>query len=490
MPLKSEDVMSVISGLEPAKVLEFFELLSSVPHGSGNTKAVSDLCVEFARKRGLRVLQDASNNVVIFKEATAGYESAPTVILQGHLDMVCAKTADNPIDMAKEPITLVVENGFLRADRTSLGGDNIIAVAMTLAVLDSDELAHPAIEAVFTVDEEVGLLGAAALDTSVLSGRILLNIDSEEEGVFTAGCAGGVRANCSIPVGREKSSGRIYTVKIEGLLGGHSGCDIDKGRGNANQLMIRMLFDAEKLCGLRLIGLEGGKFDNVITLASMARVLVPSDRTEEFEKCIKEYDRIYKNEFKATDPKVSVSFAAEDDGSAEALNSADTRRALTALLALPYGIQVMSAEIKGLVQTSLNPGIMKLENNSMDISFSVRSGVGTQKEMLVTRLRAIIENAGGTVSLHGEYPAWEYRNDSAIKELCVKTWEKLFGKKAVVTATHGGLECGLFSDRIDGLDCISFGPNLFDVHSERERLELASAERLWKFLCELLKNIK
>lgn len=475
---------------KPLSVFRFFEELSSVPHGSGNTRAISDKCVEFAKRRGLLCCRDEFNNVIIYKDGSEGRENEEPVIIQGHLDMVCAKHPDDPTDMSVEPITLVVDGDYLRAENTSLGGDDTIAVAMALAILDSKSLSHPPIEAVFTTDEETGMFGAAGLDASRLRGKRMLNIDSEEEGVFTVGCSGGMRANCEIPVKREKYGDGLvsYTVTVSGLLGGHSGCDIDKERGSSTKLISRFLYKASKLMPLRLIDLQGGEFDNVIPSKTTAMVAVSGIDSDKFEKLSAEYDGIYKHELSVSDPGVTLN-ACKSNGKGDTVTVKDSEKLLTALYIMPQGIQNMSSDIKGLVQTSLNMGIIKLEKDSLKYSFAVRSSVLSQKKELLDRITAITELAGGSVSTHGEYPGWEYKKVSPLRDAALAAYRDVYGGEAVITATHGGLECGLFADKIPGLDCISYGPELHDIHSVNERLGIASVKRIYDMTCRILELI-
>lgn len=482
--------MEFSENCKPLSVFKYFEKLSSVPHGSGNTKAISDICVKFATDRGLKYYQDEYNNVIIYKNGSAGREAEEPVIIQGHLDMVCAKRPDDPKDMSKEPVKLVIDGDYLRADNTSLGGDDTIAVAMALAILDDDSLSHPPIEAVFTTDEETGMFGAAGLDVSNLRGRRMLNVDSEEEGVFTAGCSGGMRANCEIPVKREKYGDGLvsYKVTVSGLLGGHSGCDIDKERGSSTKLISRFLFKASKLLPLRLTELYGGEFDNVIPSKTEAVAAVSKIDAEKFENLAKEYDGIYKHELSVSDPGVSLE-VRRSDVKCDTLSLSDTEKILTALYIMPQGIQHMSSDIKGLVQTSLNMGIIRLEKNSLKYSFAVRSSVLSQKKELLDRITAVTGLAGGSVSTHGEYPGWEYKKISPLRDAALAAYRDVYGGEAVITATHGGLECGLFADKIPGLDCISYGPELHDIHSVSERLGIASVKRVYDLTCRILELI-
>lgn len=481
--------MAVLSGLEPKAVFEYFEKLCAVPHGSHNTRQISDLCVSFARELGLRWRQDEVNNVVIWKEASPGYEGAETVILQGHIDMVCVKTEDCPKDMAREGLDLRTDGEWVWADKTSLGGDNGIAVAMILAILADGSLPHPPLEAVFTVDEEVGMDGAFALDCSDLKGKKLINLDSEEEGVFTVSCAGGVRLDCFLPGEREPlSEGTAYVVTLSGLLGGHSGGDIHRGRASANQVMGRVLYGAMERCpGLQLADIRGGKFDNVICSKNEALVSVPAQQAEDFEAFVKEFDGVLKNEYAGCDDGISLTCqrGALLDG---ALTRKATENILRTLLAIPQGVQAMNVDFPGLVQTSLNLGIMGMGADGLHFSISVRSCIASQKAMMVQRLRAILTLGGGAVSERSDYPGWQYARQSALREDVLAAWKAVSGREGKIEATHGGLECGLFIEKIPGLDAVSMGPELHDVHSVKERLSVPSTKLVYELTRELLKR--
>ncbi len=482
--------MAVLSNLEPKAVFEYFEKLCAVPHGSGNTKIISDLCVGFAKELGLKWRQDALNNVVIWKDGTPGYEDAEPVILQGHMDMVCAKTEQCDKDMAREGLDLATDGEYVWAEETSLGGDNCIAVAMALALLADKTMPHPPLEAVFTVDEEVGMEGAFGLDCSDLKGRQLLNLDSEEEGVFTVSCAGGVRMDCRLPGSRGPLTGETgYAVTISGLQGGHSGADIDKGRASANVLVGRVLYSAmERVPGLRLADVRGGKFDNVICPFNVAEVAVPAGKEAEFEAFIREFDGVLKNEYAGCDEGVTL--VCQRTAVETALSPEDTHRILRTLLVLPQGVQAMNADFPGLVQTSLNLGVMSVEADGLHLTLSIRSCIASQKAMLCQRVRAVIETGGGTVEERSGYPGWQYQRESAMRQRLMEVYRDLNGKDAVIEATHGGLECGLLIEKLPGLDAVSLGPELRDIHSPRERLGVASTERVYRLVCEFLKRSK
>ena len=452
--------MAVLNHLEPQRVFHFFEELCAIPHGSGNTKAVSDWLVDFAKARGLRYVQDQLNNVVIFRDATPGYESAEPVILQGHMDMVCEKEPGCTKDMAAEGLDLVLEGDTVSARGTTLGGDDGIAVAMAMAILDDDSLSHPAIEAIFTVDEETGMYGAEGLDVSVLKGRRMLNMDSEDEGIFTVSCAGGARADCCLPVTRSAFSAPVLELSVNGLVGGHPGA-------------------------LRVISVCGGLKDNAIPTGSVA--LVAADAAAAQAVCA-EMDAAFKKEYRVNDPAITVSVRpAETD--LLPLDESSSRSVVCMLTCLPNGIQAMSADMPGLVQTSLNLGILTTGDDAVHASFSVRSSVATQKQMLIQRLRSLMERLGGSVSTHGEYPGWEYMPQSPLRDLMVQVFTDQYGYAPKVEAIHAGLECGLFSAKLPGLDCVSFGPDLKEIHTFRESMSVASVQRVYAMVVETLKRM-
>ena len=405
--------------------------------------------------------------------------------------MVCAKTEDCAKDMARDGLDVRTDGEWVWADKTSLGGDNGIAVAMILAILSDDTLAHPPIEAVFTVDEEVGMDGAFALDCSDLKGRALLNLDSEEEGVFTVSCAGGVRLDCALDMAQEPLPAGMsgYRVTIAGLKGGHSGMNINDGRGNANCLMARTLYSAmERFRSLRVSELAGGQFDNVICLRNDALIALDSADAAAFEAFIKEFDATLKNEYAGCDDGISLTCEKAEVSSA--VSTVSTTLLLHVLLALPQGVQAMSVDFQGLVQTSLNLGVMHTDEDGVKFTFSVRSSIASQKEMLVQRVRSIVEFAGGTVSERSSYPGWQYDRHSALRARVQEVYHDLTGCEGRIEATHGGLECGLFIEKIPGLDALSMGPELHDVHSVNERLNVASTARVYALVCEILKRSK
>lgn len=482
--------MGVLEGKEPEKVFRFFEEIAAIPHGSGNVKQISDYLVEFAKNRNLKYRQDEKLNVIIWKDGTPGYEDADTVILQGHMDMVAVKTADCDKDMKKEGLELQTDGDFLCAKGTSLGGDNGIAVAYALAVLDSDTIAHPPVEAVFTVDEEIGLLGAAYIDTSDLKGRKLLNMDSEDEGVFTVSCAGGATVECILSYHRAPTNARIIEIKIDGFTGGHSGVEIDKGRANANCIMGRILLNVFQNVGMRIVSVNGGEKDNAIAKISEAAIAVLPETVEKTQEIIERTFAEVKEEYQPTDPNAKIQINVMEEGLCEAISDMATLSVVVSLATMPNGIQRMNPDMPQMVQTSLNLGILRTDEKTVTLSYAVRSSKETEKNFLIEKLRAMTEIFGGEIKVSGAYPGWEYKADSTLRDTAVKAYESLYGKEPVVEGIHAGLECGMFADKIENLDAISFGPSMKDVHTTDEKLSISSTERTWKLLVKILEMLK
>lgn len=495
--------MNILSDLEPKEVFRYFEEICAIPHGSSNTKKISDYLVCFAKEKNFRYIQDAWNNVIIFKEGSKGYENSAPVMLQGHIDMVCEKETDYEIDFLTEGLRLEVKDGIISAEGTTLGGDDGIAAAYMLALLEADTIPHPPLEMVFTVDEEIGMLGAAALDCTSLKSRMMLNLDSEDEGCLLVSCAGGVRVNAHLPYLKTTKTGIPATLTINGLLGGHSGVEIDKGRANANMLLGRTLYQLSKKVHFDLISVNGGLKDNAIPRESVAHLLFYKE--EDFLEALRLFDdleSVYRREYHSSDAGTTLSLEKDSSGagasgtgqqkmqSVSAFHGETTEKIITALVTLPNGVQRMSHDIEGLVQTSLNLGIMETTENEVILSFLVRSNVGTEKEELTDRICCLMEVLGGYVTLSGDYPAWEYQKDSHLREVMVSAFEKQYGRKPVVQALHAGVECGLFAGKLEGLDCVSFGPDIRDIHTPKEHMDAESVRRTWEYLLEILKNLK
>ena len=478
----------VLNGMQPERALYYFEEICKIPHGSKNTKQISDYLVDFAKAHGLRYAQDEVNNVVIYKDGTPGYEHHPIVILQGHMDMVAEKTQDSKINFLTDGLDLRTDGEYIWADGTTLGGDDGIAVAYALAILEADKIPHPPLECIFTVDEEIGMDGAAALDPELIHGRVLINCDSEAEGILTVSCAGGATSGLHLPIKIEKAEGKGIHIYVDGLAGGHSGAEIHKGRANANKLMGALLHQLLKLMPYRLVYVRGGQKDNAIPRYTMAKIIVAENRLEDaladIDKIAAELLRqLPKEETKAKITRETCVCRGR------AMSIASTRKAVGLLNDVPNGVQAWSKDIEGLVQTSLNLGILKTEGTELSMTFSVRSSVNDEKLGLIETLKQVGAKYGAAYDEHGAYPAWEYRKDSPLRDVMIRVFEKLYGHKPVVEAIHAGLECGLFSGKLPGLDCVSFGPDMQDIHTTRERLNIASAARTWKYLLAVLEQL-
>lgn len=476
--------------LQPANVFKYFEEMAAIPHGSRNTKAISDYLVAFAKTHNLEHYQDELNNVVIIKEATAGYEGADPIIIQGHMDMVCEKENDCDIDFEKDGLDLYVDGDFLKARGTTLGGDDGIAVAYALAILDSEELAHPRLEVVITVDEEIGMLGAEGIDLSMLKGHKMLNIDSDVEGHFLTSCAGGMHVETRIPVTFEEANGMLYTISVTGLEGGHSGAEIDKEHGNANIIMGRVLKALNAEVEYGIVSLKGGLKDNAIPRECTADILVNKDDIDAMTAILEQLKPILANEFMASDKDVTIICEAKGEQNAPVLSVASQTKVIFYLRNVPNGVQHMSRIMPGLVETSLNLGIMELKEDCLYMMTSIRSSVSSRKADLADKLEHLIEFLGGEVTVGGDYPAWEYKADSDIRETISSVYKELFHEEPVFEAIHAGLECGILSGKIENLDCVSFGPNNYDIHTPKERLSISSTEKVWKLLVEFLKRCK
>ena len=482
--------MRILEQCYPNRFFYYFEEIAGIPHGSGNTKAISDYLVCFAKEHGLEWYQDDSNNVIIIKEATKGYETASPIIIQGHMDMVCEKEKDVSIDFEKDGLSLYIEDDFVRAKGTTLGGDDGIAVCFALALLESNEISHPRLEVVLTVDEEVGMLGAEVMDVSPLKGRMMLNIDSDEEGRFLTSCAGGLSLNGTIPVQRTRQEGRKIEILITGLLGGHSGSEIDKERANADILMGRVLHNLFQKLPLGIISLSGGLKDNAIPRECHASILIPAEAFEIVSSCVRECNETLQKEYLISDPELRIELTDQGVSEETILDFSSTNRVILYLRTVCNGVQHMSRSIDGLVETSLNLGIMELKEDALHLVHSLRSSVESRKEDLCRKVSTLLDMVGGECEIEGNYPAWEYKPNSPLREQITNVYEALFDKKPIFDAIHAGLECGLFSDKISELDCVSFGPDIFDIHTPKERLSISSTGRMWDFLVELLKQCK
>jgi len=478
--------MRKLSGLEPQAVFRYFEDICAIPHGSYNTQAISDYLVDFARKNELRYIQDALGNVILFGDATPGYETREPVILQGHMDMVCEKDADSPIDMEKEGLDITHDGAYVFAKGTTLGGDNGIAVAYALALLADKTIPHPALEVIITVDEETGMEGAAGIDLSMLKSRTMLNLDSEEEGIFTVSCAGGVKTTITMPVQRRAVYGPCVRLTVEGLRGGHSGVEIHKKLANANKVMGEFLGRVQQLMPVCITKLQGGAKDNAIPRSCQVTLVALGMYIERINDVAAQLQQEIREQY--DEPDVIIRGDDVDALGGNALTTECSAKVIALLNAAPNGVQAWSRDIDGLVQTSLNLGVARLAD-SLELTFAIRSSVNQEKLDLAKRLEELAKFYDAEVSHKGDYPAWEYKKESRLRDTMIKVYKQMYAADPQVVAIHAGLECGLLSEKLPGLDCVSIGPEMHDIHTSRERLGIASVGRMWQYIQEVLKNL-
>lgn len=473
------------------KVLSFFREITRIPRESGHEEKIIKYLQQFAAERHLECRTDKVGNVLIVKEASRGYESRPTVVLQSHMDMVCEKNAGVDFDFAKDAIRYEIKDGWMVAPDTTLGADCGIGIASQLAIMDDDTIPHGRIESLFTVDEETGLNGAKGLGKGFLSGRILLNLDSEDEGEIFVGCAGGVDTTAVFHYKTKElpASHVITKFGVRGAIGGHSGDDINKGRANALQLLSRFLRSALKY-KIDLCEIEGGNKRNAIAREAYAVVAIPAKSEDAVVALFNRFVKEIENEYAVSDPEVT-GYAEPLPFRKEAIDTATSRKLILAMVSAPHGVLAMSAEIPGLVETSSNLASVRMEaGRTIRIGSSQRSSIDSARNAAGDRFAAVFELAGAVVSHEDEYPGWKPNMKSPVKDITVRAYDKLFGKEPVVRAIHAGLECGLFLEVYPDMDMVSFGPTLRGVHAPGEKLDLASLEKFWALLLEVLKMIK
>lgn len=492
--------MSVLENLEPQKVFRFFEEICEIPHGSGNIEEISDYLVAFAKERKLFVQQDELKNVIIIKEASLGYEECRPLILQGHMDMVTVKKPESSVDMEKDPLKLMIDGDYIYAKDTSLGGDDGIALAYCLSLLDSIDIGHPKLEVIFTVDEETGMDGAKDIDLSILTGNTMLNLDSEEEGSLLSSCAGGAKVECVLPLIYEKKVGSIYQISTDGLLGGHSGVEIHKERGNANYLLARVLYDLKEKVEFYLLDLVGGLKDNAIPRQAHALILVEKEDQGLVEQTIKNCEMRISHELESKDAGFVIICKREESLNRNNIKSVNelkevavlskdtTNQVITLILTQPNGIQSTSKSIEGLVETSLNLGVMKLGEDNLLLRYAVRSSVQSAKEHLIDKMKIINDLLGATTIVEGDYPPWEFKKESLLREKMLLIYKEMYGKEMIVQAIHAGLECGFFAEKIKNLDCVAIGPNMKDIHTTEEKLSISSTQRVWEYILRILQT--
>ena len=476
---------NVLKDLNPSLVFKYFEELSQIPRGSYNEQEISDYLVNFAKKLNLEVVQDEHLNVIIRKPATPGYENCPGVILQGHMDMVCEKNKDVNHDFEKDPIKLRIVDDMIYASGTTLGADNGIAVAMSLAVLASNDLQHPALEVLVTTNEEAGMTGAKGLDGDLLKGKYIINLDSEEEGYLLVSCAGGNRSYVSLPLTYKNidDNKQAFLVEVKGLLGGHSGMDIVKQRANSNVVMGRILNSLN--LDFDLVEVNGGSKNNAIPRECEAIVVVNKDQADTLKANVSKIEEILKHEFKTTDPGLQVIVS---ETTADKVITDDCKsKAILLLNFIPNGIQTVSKDIEGLVESSSNLGVVKTTDDTMTFESAVRSSVATLRENLNAKTKMLCDTVNAKFENTDGYPAWEYAKDSKLEHICIDVYEKLTGKKPIITAIHAGVECGLLLDKMKGAQAISMGPNMFEVHTPNEHLSISSVQNVYDYLLAVLK---
>ncbi len=475
-----------LANIEPKAVFKHFEEMTKIPHGSGNTGKISEFCVDFAIRNSLKYIRDEANNVVIYKDGTHGMEEEEPIILQAHTDMVCQKREDISIDFEKDGLDIYVEDDFIKAKGTTLGADNGIGVSIIMAILESKSLAHPPIEAVFTTDEEIGMIGAGKLDKKVLRSKRMINIDSEEEDTLTVSCAGGLDCEIIMPTDTIKAVGEKVTLCIQNLKGGHSGVEIDKNRVNANILMGRILNHLSKSVEFEILSINGGDKVNAIPKNSTAELVLKDIKALEEE--IIPYFEIIKEEIYARESEVSLTVEKDGYGEFTAFLGDSTEKIINMLATTPNGIIDMSAEIEGLVETSLNLGILKTDENFVLLKYGIRSSKRSALKFMQEKMETFASLNGCKSFFSGEYNPWEYKKDSYLQTLYKKVYEEKFGKSPKVAAIHAGLECAVFASEIDGLDAISIGPDMFDIHTFNERLSISSTKVIYEIVCKILEE--
>lgn len=480
----------VLENYEPKEVLYFFEEISKIPHGSYNEKQISDYLVKFAIDRNLKYVQDEALNVIIYKEATENMKAKLSVILQGHIDMVCEKNSGTIHDFKKDSLKLEVNGDFLSATGTTLGADNGVAVAMALAILDSNEIEHPSLECVFTVEEEVGLRGAKVLDTNLLNSKIMINLDTDEEGIFLTSCAGGLKAEFIIDVELEnmKKNYGEYEIRVSGLKGGHSGAEIHKQRGNSNVILGRILNELNNEFDIYASHISGGAQDNAIPRESTAKICISDLEIENLKTKLEKIINDLKNEFRVSDTNLKIELN-ETTHSVKIYNKETLNKIISALILIPNGIDSMSLEIDGLVETSNNIGVIVDNQNTINIMCALRSSVASRKFDLLNRIQLLAKNIGCKCVANSDYPAWEYNPNSKVRDVYAETYKEIFGVEPKIDAIHAGLECGILSEKMEGVDIIAFGPDIIDAHTPDEKVSISSLEKCYKLLVAGFKNL-
>ncbi|TDT72237.1 dipeptidase D [Hypnocyclicus thermotrophus] len=472
------------------KIFYYFNEISKIPRGSKNEIEIANYLEDFAKKRNLEVYKDKFNNILIKKEATSGYENIPSIVIQGHTDMVCEKNQNTVHDFSKDPIKLQVDGNFIKASGTTLGADNGIAVAYALALLDSNNLKHPKLEIFLTSDEEQGMGGASNFNYSKLESKIMLNIDTEEEGEFYVSCAGGARGIFTIPLTYKSNNySNIFHIKIRGLIGGHSGMDIIKERANANKLLGRILNELNSNFDLALVKIWGGSKDNAIPRESDAIIATNSDFNE-LNNVINNLNQMFNKEYLGIEENIKLTIEVLNENIKKIISKEISNKIINLLFLHFNGIESMSKNINNLVESSLNLGVIESHKDKILFKSAIRSSVLTRKTLIIQKLYSLAKILNISFKSNADYPAWEYKKDSKIREICIKEYKKFANTEPKIKAVHAGLECGIISEKINNIDIISFGPNIFGAHTPEEKLDIKSTRRIYNFLIQLLENSK
>ncbi len=482
-----------LENLKPERVFYYFGELSRIPRESGNEQAVSNFLVDTAKKLGLEVYQDKINNVIIKKPATKGYENSTGIILQGHMDMVCEKELDSTHNFETDGLDLIVDGNYLRANKTTLGADNGIAVAMGLAVLEDNTIEHPELELLVTVEEETTMKGALELEENILTGKMLINIDSEEESWVTVGSAGGRTINIQFDEVKEKfdnSNSEFFRLEVKNLFGGHSGSEIHKNRLNANKVMAEVITEIKKNFDIKLCDVKGGSKDNAIPRECYFDIAINKNSSQDFTSKVKSIFEKFKNKYKEQDSNITFEISNLENKFNEIFNDNLFERVLKLLNDLPTGVNTWLKEYPEIVESSDNLAIVKVIDNKITVIISLRSSEPTVLNSLEEKITNIAKKYKVNYEVSGGYPEWRFKPISRLRDIAVKTYQDLFNEKMQVTVIHAGLECGAISMHYPDLDMISIGPNIYDVHTPKEKMEIASVEKYYKYLVELLKNLK
>jgi dipeptidase D len=476
--------------LAPSAIWKNFKNLTQIPRPSKKEARIIDFVKKFGESLGLETIVDGVGNVLIRKPATPGMEKRKGIIFQSHLDMVPQKNSDKQHDFEKDPIEAYIDDEWVRANGTTLGADNGIGVAAMLSVLQSGDLKHGPIECLFTIDEETGMTGAFALKAGLLKGDILLNLDSEDEGELFIGCAGGMDGNIEFDYKSAQipADSMAFLIKITGLKGGHSGLEINLGRGNSNQILFRLLRKAENAAGLRVCEFEGGNMRNAIPREAHATVLIPSAKKNDFLKLVEEYRQMVAKELAGVEPDFKID-VAETSKPARVLDQDLQKKVIASIYACPNGVIRMTDGIPGLVETSTNLSIVKTSGDKITVSCLLRSSVDSAKENVAGIMEALFQLAGARVTFTGSYPGWKPNMNSAIMKVMDEVYQKMYGKKMEIRAVHAGLECGIIGGVYPNLDMVSFGPTIRHPHSPDEKVHIASVDKFWNFLVKTMENI-